>query len=233
METFLYLVLALAVIGALAYALYQVTVRQQRMLAEITRLERLTAEVTISAEALLDEIDQRMARLNQLAAQLEIRMIAEAQAQAEEAAGGETQTEPGAAPAPPKPKRARRARTGFRSQAPATETSPNQSSADQSPESVERNTAPVQPAELAGRSEAIEPASVEPPQPPQAELPETPADRYGDLRQAVWRLADDGRDAVEIAETLGVPRGEVLLLLNLRGRKAARGIRAHWGENGL
>ena len=63
METFLYLVLALAAVGALAYAVYQVTVRQQRMLAEITRLERLTAEVTMSAEALLDEIDQRMARL--------------------------------------------------------------------------------------------------------------------------------------------------------------------------
>jgi len=55
-----------------------------------------------------------------------------------------------------------------------------------------------------------------------AEGPAAAEDRYADLRQAVWRLADEGKDAVAIAEALGVPRGEVLLMLNLRGRKAAR-----------
>ena len=168
MPTYLYLLLALAVVGALAYAVYQVTVRQQRVLAEITRLERLTAEVTMSAEALLDEIDERMARLNELAAQLEIRAVAELQARAEEGAGGAPEPEP----APPK--RERKGPSGSGKEVSAGE--------------------PVH----------------------------GPADRYGDLRQAVWRLADEGKDAVAIAEALGVPRGEVLLLLNLRGRDAAR-----------
>src|SRR5690606_13604207 len=90
MPAVLYVLLALAVVGALAYAVHQVTVRQRRILAEITRLERLTAEVTMSAEALLDEIDERMARLRDLAAQLEKRAAAELQARAQaEGRGGD------------------------------------------------------------------------------------------------------------------------------------------------
>ena len=53
MPTVLYLLLGLAAIGALAFAFYQVTARQRRLMAELTRLERLTAEVVMSAEAVL------------------------------------------------------------------------------------------------------------------------------------------------------------------------------------
>lgn len=213
MQTVLYVLLALVAIGALAYAFYQVTVRQQRMLAEITRLERLTAEVTMSAEALLDEIDQRMARLNELAAQMEIRMVADLQAEAQAQVkaqpedravaqevsgrahehermtqpGSKTEPEPGAEPEPeatPAPQKPKRARrAGAGSRSRAAAGQP-------SPDSQETQEAP----------------------------PQDAGDRYGSVRDAVYRLADEGKGVLEIAEALQLPRGEVQLMLNLRGR---------------
>lgn len=193
MQIVAYLLLGLAVIGALAYALYQVNARQQRLMAELTRLERLTAEVTMSAEALLDEVDQRTQRLSQLAAELEHRAAAQLEAQAE------ARTQAPAQPSEPpavgqKPKRQRKARGGAQATPAEQQAQPGSGAAE---------PVPV-------------PAAAEPAQAPAA------PDRYGDLRQAVWRLADEGKDAVEIAATLGVPRGEVMLLLNLRGKKGPR-----------
>ena len=164
METVAYLLLALAVIGALAYALYQVNLRQQRLMAELTRLERLTAEVTMNAEAVLDEVDQRIERLNQLAAAVEARVTAA------------PATMPAAAP--------------------------------------EATAEPI-------AQPAAEPAPEPDPTPAPQDAP-APADRYGELRQAVRALADEGKEPVEIAAALGVPRGEVLLLLNLRGKRGPR-----------
>ncbi|WP_374712442.1 hypothetical protein [Symbiobacterium terraclitae] len=206
MQTVAYLLLALAVIGALAYALYQVNARQNRLMAELTRLERLTAEVAMSAEALLDEVDRRAQRLSQLAAELEERAAAQvrkqdqAQADAPAPAPEQVPAQPTAAEPPAvgqKPKRQRRPRGGAR----ATPSEAQDQSGSQ--------------AKPAGQARSNSPAA-KPTQEPSA------SDRYADLRQAVWRLADEGRDAVEIAATLGVPRGEVMLLLNLRGKKGPR-----------
>lgn len=224
METFLYLVLALAVVGVLAYAVYQVTVRQQRILAEITRLERLTAEVTMSAEALLDEIDERMARLNDLAAQLEIRAVAEVQAQAQSQSKAKARTGPQAVP-----QEARYAAEAPSQQQAQTQATPVPAQ-EEAQAQAQRPPAEAEPARQKPkrggrvRTGAKTTASeVQTTAEPETETqPLAPADRYGDLRQAVWRLADEGWNAVEIAETLGVPRGEVLLMLNLRGKKAAR-----------
>jgi len=204
METVAYLLLALAVIGALAYALYQVNARQKRLMAELTRLERLTAEVTMSAEALLDEVDQRAQRLSQLAAELEQKAVRQVQAPPSEAhisAAGSPAAEPAAlGTVSAGPSHVEPAATEF----PA---------AEPRPEWVSRPGGEAKSAEpLPGRPDSGAAAPVQFP---------APSDRYRDLRQVVWRLADEGRDAVEIAEALGVPRGEVMLLLNLRGKKAA------------
>lgn len=44
-------------------------------------------------------------------------------------------------------------------------------------------------------------------------------ERYQQIRAAVWALDDQGLTAVEISQRLGVPRGEVLLMLNLKARR--------------
>jgi hypothetical protein len=57
-------------------------------------------------------------------------------------------------------------------------------------------------------------------------LPEPPAEsnpRYADIR----RLAAEGRDARSISETLGLPVGEVALLLKLRGMAPASRAACH------
>lgn len=190
MEAAIYLLLGLAVAGALIYAMMQVNARQQRLHAELTRLERLSAEVTMNAEAVLEQVDQRIERLNQLAAALEAR----AQYTAEPAAEAEAPTHP--------------ARTRKRSQGQrAAKVSGNR-------ESKQATAAGEEMAQAAQPEVQPEPG-------PQAEPPSSkdPADRYTDRRQAVFALADQGKSPLEIAEALAIPRGEVQLMLNLRGRK--------------
>lgn len=43
--------------------------------------------------------------------------------------------------------------------------------------------------------------------------------KYQEVRATAFALADQGKSIGEIAQELGVPRGEVQLILNLRGRK--------------
>lgn len=156
--TAIYLVLGLAVVAGLYYILTQITARQRRVNAELTRLERLSAEVAMNAEAVLERVDERIDRLNALVVEVEVRM----------------------AKAPP---------------APMPEAEPV----------VEPEREPER-----------EPEPVAAPE----EAAATPARRdYQEARTSVWALADQGKGAGEIATLLDMPRGEVMLLLNLRGRK--------------
>jgi len=166
MLTIVYLLLGLAFMGGLFYALTQITARQRRLQAELTRLERLAAEVSLSAEAILDRVDERTHQLTQLVERAEARVTAAVAAPVVEAPVAEA------------PKKRSR------------------------------------------KKKVEEPASVVEPvaEAPAAQAP-TPIQKYQDLRASVWAMADKGRDAAEIAQSLGVPRGEVQLLLNLRKRK--------------
>lgn len=159
MLTIVYLMLGLAFMGGLFWALMQITARQRRLTAELSRLERLAAEVSLNAEAILDRVDERTDRLNELLERAEAAVAR--------------------VPAVPAP-------------------------------------APVVPAPVVA---APAPAAVAEPEedlPPQAP---TSIQKYQGLRAAVWLLADHGQSPSDIAHELNIPRGEVLLLLNLRSKK--------------
>lgn len=305
-EVVFYTLLGLAVIGAIAYALYQVNLRQKRMDAELTRLEQLTAEVTMNAEAVLDQVDQRVEKLNQLAAAMEARaleavqgpalpepakpsldvLVGEAQVftagadlEVEPVAEAEPEDQPQPAEPPAQPKRRGRKPKGQQVQggqaptaseappAPAPDgesvAEPGEAAAAEAGEApvagpdaaaaASTNEAPAarpkrgRPAKK-GQSPAAQVAAASMPtaQPaatpsaapkrrgrkPKAQsahptagspTPGAPAstDRYGGIREAVYARADRGEDVVAIAAALGVPRGEVMLLLNLRGKHSA------------
>lgn len=189
MPTVLYLLLGLAAIGALAFAFYQVTARQRRLMAELTRLERLTAEVVMSAEAVLDEVDQRVAELKRLADAL-------ASAPGEGRAGSTPSD---------------------RASAETEEPTPTQTAAQMPPQELPEMPAQT-PIQAATRAPAQKPAQEPAGSVPQHGDADGSADRYTAAREAVYRLADEGKSPVEIAEALGFPRGEVQLILNLRGR---------------
>jgi hypothetical protein len=175
MTTF-YLLLGLALMGGLLWALTQITARQRRLDAELTRLEQLSAEVTMNAEAVLERVDERIEQLTQLLAQLEAR----AQVAAAE------QQEPG--PAPPAPE------------------------GEQAPPPRKRR----------GRSAKARSVEVEVGAAPESGHPApTPAQRYQELRARVSALADQGKSPAQIAQELGIPRGEVELMLNLRVKQVA------------
>jgi hypothetical protein len=181
MQAALYLLIGLAVMGGLFWLLMQITARQRRLDAELTRLERLAAEVAMNAEALLEQVDERMDQLHDLLAVVEAK-AAPREAVPREAAPREATPAPG--------KRGRR-----RKQKEAKPAPPEPSAA----------------AQAAGATEAApEPAP---------DRPGAPGQKYQELRPAVWALADQGKDPGAIAQELGIPRGEVILMLNLRSRK--------------
>jgi hypothetical protein len=93
--------------GGLFWALTQITARQRKLNAELARLERLAAEVALNAEAILDRVDERADRLNELMARAEAR-VAEAVA-VQPPAPVEAPVEAPAGEAPPKKKRTRKA----------------------------------------------------------------------------------------------------------------------------
>lgn len=164
MLTIVYLVLGLAFMGGLFYALMQITARQRRLTAEMTRLERLAAEVSMNAEAILDRVDERTHQLLELMERAEARVAAAASVPT---------------PAP------------TAAQAPVTWAAP------------------------APAPQPVIPAPLEP-----EALPEpTSMQKYQGMRASVWHLADQGKSPSDIAHELGIPRGEVLLLLNLRTKK--------------
>jgi hypothetical protein len=175
MQAALYLLIGLAVMGGLFWLLMQITARQRRLDAELTRLERLAAEVAMNAEALLEQVDERMDQLHDLLA------VVEAKAAPQEAAPEKVASEKAA---PAHGKRGGRRR--------------------------KQKEAPAAPTPEAAPEPAPEPAP---------DRPGAPGQKYQELRPAVWALADQGKDPGAIAQELGIPRGEVILMLNLRSRK--------------
>lgn len=136
--TVIYLIGGLMLCGGLFWVLTQITARQRRLNSELTRLERLAAEVAMTAEAVLERVDERVLRLEEMAAKLE-REMAVAPA-------------PAAAPAP-----------------------------------------------------VASPA-----------LTDAPAARYAEMQETVRRMAEQGHSPAEIAAAVKLPRGEIILMLNLR-----------------
>ncbi len=101
--TAIYLLLGVGLMGGLFYALTQITARQRRLTAELTRLERLAAEVSMNAEAVLERVDERMEQLTAMLAQV---------SSAVEAAQAAAAQPPAPAPAPAvaaEPKKRKRA----------------------------------------------------------------------------------------------------------------------------
>jgi hypothetical protein len=168
--TAVYLMLGVALVGALYWLLVRLNNRQRQVQAELARLEQLAAEVTLQAEGIFDQVDARLAELAKLTQAFEAKV--QAAAAAAPAAEVFPQATPAAAPEPA-PKKRR------------------------------------------GRPKKEQPA------PEASEAPEAavPAARYETLRPRVWALADQGQSAEEIAQAVGLPRGEVHLLLNLRSRQ--------------
>ncbi len=204
--TAVYLVLGLVLIGGLYYALTQITARQRRLNAELTRLERLAAEVSMNAEAILDRVDERIDRLNELTTDVESRMNALRTAVAEQSATLERTGPEAKASSTAKPEAAPE---------PSTGTAPKQRKSRKKTHPAPDPEVTVQTAPEAAPAASSEPSPAEVASPAKT----TSLDRYQQLRTAVFTLADQGKGAGEIAQELGVPRGEVQLILNLRGRK--------------
>jgi hypothetical protein len=162
-----YLIAGLLGIAALCWALYQANLRHRRVQAELLRLDRLAAEVTLHAEAVLDQVDERTAQLQKL--------LEAASAQVAAAAGVASASAPTPTPAP--------------APAPAPGYAP---------------TAPTP-----APAPAVQPVD------------ENDSLRYGELRTKVAALAEGGTPVAQIAQMLGVPRGEVSLILNLHKKKAS------------
>ena len=171
-----YLIAGLLGIAALCWVLYQANLRHRRLQAELLRLDRLAAEVTLHAEAVLDQVDERTAQLQKL--------LEAASAQVAAATGVASAPTPTPVPAPA-PGSAPAPAPGY---APAPATAP----------------APAPPP-----AQAVQPAD------------ENDSLRYSELRTKVAALAEGGIPVAQIAQMLGVPRGEVSLILNLQKKKAS------------
>ncbi|HYF76257.1 MAG TPA: hypothetical protein VD973_03945 [Symbiobacteriaceae bacterium] len=170
-----YLIEGLLGIAALCWVLYQANLRHRRLQAELLRLDRLAAEVTLHAEAVLDQVDERTAQLQKL--------LDAATAQVAAATGVASAPAPTPTPVP----------------APAPGYAP----------------APA-------LARAMAPAPSPEPPPAQAVQPADENDslRYSELRTKVAALAEGGIPVAQIAQMLGVPRGEVSLILNLQKKKS-------------
>jgi len=185
-----YLLLGLGVVGALYYAVTQITVRQRKLDADMTRLERLAAEVAMNAEAILERVDERIEQLERLSAELEAR-------------AARVQAPPAAPPAEAAPAKPRRSRS-------------RQSAAEPQP-GADAGARPG-PASDAYSHVDQAPSPHEQPQ-PDSDSDSQPKLNYAEIRARVYAMADAGHDALDIAQALGIPRGEVQLILNLRGAK--------------
>lgn len=235
MLTAIYLLLGLAAVGGGYYALTQIASRQRRLHAELTRLEQLTAEVAMTAEATLDQIDERIERLNRLAAQVEAKVEGRGKtpalpqpdgAGAPDATGvpgatGAPQAVPPATPATPAgaavpPAVAAAAYAAAAQTAPAAQPAATGAPAPAGGAPVKRKRGRPRKHPLPEQPAAASPApSAQAPAAPPAAAPVSPTPPSPKV-QAVTALATEGKSVAEIAEALAIPRGEVQLILNLR-----------------
>lgn len=210
--TVVYLILGLGFVGGLYYALTQITARQRRLNAELTRLERLAAEVAMNAEAILERVDERIERLNEIAEAAEITVTS-----ARAAVEVHVQAPPVAPVAAPAPAQA---------SVPAPAPAPGAEEAQPARKKSRPRKAPAVQAKPKAPPEPVAqaPAAPQPESEPSGPVEAKPEgikslSKYQELRTSVFALADQGKEIGEIAQALGVPRGEVQLILNLRGRK--------------
>lgn len=201
MDVLLYLLIGLGVMGGLYWTLNQITRRQRKVDQDLRRLEELTAEVTLNAGAVLEQADDRIALLQELLQAVELKA-------AEEPAPTVAESEK-KAPAP----------------APASADRPKDSSVeaatpvDVAPAALATPLSSVSPAEPGPAATPGPAPAASEPVPAEPAAPISSLQRYQALRSAVWALADQGLDPVAIAKKLGVPRGEVQLMLSLRSRR--------------
>ncbi|MGE5672594.1 MAG: hypothetical protein ACM3XM_01730 [Mycobacterium leprae] len=215
-STAVYLVLILAAVGALLYLLTQVAGRQRRLNAELARLEHLTAEVAMTAEAMLDRVDERIERLSRIADRVEAKVAARAAAlEQEESLAAAAQATATAQPVAAAQPSVAAPPSVAEAAAPASTTTPaprKRGRPRKNPLPEQAPAAPVQ--QAAAPAPASTPAAPAASQP--AVQPGTSFAHRNDKVQAVTALAREGKSVAEIATALAIPRGEVQLILNLR-----------------
>lgn len=213
-STAVYLVLILAAVGALLYLLTQVAGRQRRLNAELARLEHLTAEVAMTAEAMLDRVDERIERLSRIADRVEAKVAARAAAlEQEESLAAAAQATATAQPVAAAQPSVAAPPSVAEAAAPASTTTPaprKRGRPRKNPLPEQAPAAPVQQAAAPAPTPAA-PAASQP-----AVQPGTSFAHRNDKVQAVTALAREGKSVAEIATALAIPRGEVQLILNLR-----------------
>jgi len=194
MEMLFYLLIGVGLLGGLYWTLTQITRRQRKVDESLKRLEELVAEVSMEAGAVLEEAEDRIELLRELLHTVELK-AAEEEAGQTVPAPGRVGSEPVEAPAPEKKPASAAAGTAL-----AVPAAPVGSAAP-----AAAGATPAQERALAAA--AAEPKAI------------SSLKRYQQIRAAVWALDDQGLTAVEISQRLGVPRGEVLLMLNLKARR--------------
>ncbi|HEY3367231.1 MAG TPA: hypothetical protein VGK74_19415 [Symbiobacteriaceae bacterium] len=205
----LYLLLGLGVFGGVFYALTQIAGRQRRLHAELTRLEQLTAEVAMTAEAMLDKIDERIERLNRIANRVDAQVESRVQAldnlpEAAPPAALQAESAPLAVPAA----LAAAVQPAAAAEPPTTSRKRGRPRKHPVPSGQQAAAAPQTPAQTT-LAQPLAPQS----DPGQAAT--DPSPRNAKV-QSVYALAAEGKTVPEIAAALSLPRGEVQLILNLR-----------------
>lgn len=203
-DTLFYLLIGAGFLGGLYWILTQITRRQRKVDESLRRLEELVAEVTMEAGAVLEEAEDRIELLRELLHAVELKAVEEGAEQAAPAPG-QVWSEAAQAEAPDTKAAPLAAPTAAAVR--TAQAAPDSPAAPAAPAAaapaLRQQAAPVE----AAAGAALEPRAV------------SSLERYQRIRATVWALDDQGLSPAEISQQLGVPRGEVLLMLNLKARR--------------